>query len=175
MISRVSSVLPGWLGRPEALPIERAVGYTFASGFSGLNLFDAIGWSVFNVLLTLFLFLLGRIVLRRDLLAAAMVVLFSALPPYLSADNPAISGIGALLMGTLLVAVMMRAGAVAALALYIVSNAFLMFPMTFQLSVWYSRVGFLALAWAVIIAVFGFFVSIQGQKLLDIEGVEKAS
>jgi hypothetical protein len=105
----------------------------------------------------------------------ATVVLFYALPPYLSADNPAISCIGALLMGTLVVAVMMRVGAIAARALFIVSNAFLMFPMTFQLSVWYSRVGFMALAWAAIIAGFGFFVSIQGQKLLDIEGVEKAS
>jgi serine/threonine-protein kinase len=173
-ISRTSLWLPGWLGRPEALPTERSVGYTFASGFSGLNLFDGISWSVFNTLLLLFLFLLMRIVLRRDWLAAATVVVLLALPPFIAADNPAISGAGALLTGTLIMAVTLRVGILAATAMSVVSNVFLMFPMTFQLSAWYSRIGFMALAWAAAIAVFGFFVSIQGQKLLDIEGVEKA-
>jgi serine/threonine-protein kinase len=175
IISRMASVIPAWLGRPEPLPNERAVGYTFASSFSGFNLFDGIGWSVFDALLILFVVLLMRIILRRDWLAAATVVLFYALPPYLSADNPPIAGIGALLIGSLLVAVMMRAGAVAALTLFVVSNVFLMFAITFQASVWYARTGFIALAYAVVIAAFGFFVSIQGQKLLDIEGVEKTS
>jgi serine/threonine-protein kinase len=173
VISRLSLALPSWLGRPEALPTERAVGYTFASGFSGLNLFDSIGWSVFNTLLFLFLFLLMRIVLRRDWLAAAAVVVFWALPPFAAADNPAISGIGALLIGILLMAVILRVGVLAATTTFTVSNVFLMFPITFQLSAWYSRIGFMALAWATVIAMFGFFVSIQGQKLLDIEGVEK--
>ncbi|HZI51205.1 MAG TPA: hypothetical protein VFE29_05235, partial [Terriglobia bacterium] len=63
----------------------------------------------------------------------------------------------------------------AATTMSIVSSVFLMFPMTFQLSAWYSRIGFMAFAWAAAIAAFGFFVSIQGQKLLDIEGVEKPS
>ena len=50
-----------------------------------------------------------------------------------------------------------------------------MFPITFQTSVWYARIGFMALAYGVVITAFGFFVSIQVQKLLDIEGVEKVS
>jgi serine/threonine-protein kinase len=173
IIARLVIALPSWLARPETLPNERAVGYTFATGFSGLNLFDGIGWSVFNSLLLFFLFLLMRIVLRRDWLAAAAVAVFFSLPPFLEGDNPAISGVGALLIGALLMAVMLRSGILAATAMNLVASIFLMFPMTFQLSAWYSRIGFVALAWAVAVTLFGFFVSIQGQKLLDIEGVEK--
>jgi serine/threonine-protein kinase len=175
IIARLTLAIPSWLGHPEALPNERSVGYTFASGFSGLNIFDGIGWSVFNTLLLLFLFLLMRIVLRRDWLAAAAVVLFLALPPFGASDNPAISGVGALLSGILLMAVTFRAGVLASTTMFVVSTVFLMFPMTFQLSAWYSRIGFLAFGWAAAITAFGFFVSIQGQKLLDIEGVEKPS
>jgi serine/threonine-protein kinase len=173
IITRMTLLLPSWLGLPEALPNERAIGYTFAQGFSISTLFNGIGWSVFNTLFMLFLFLLGRTLLRRNWLAAVAASLFFAVPAVLSADTPVISGIGALLMGCLLFAVMMRAGALAATTLYIVSSVFLMFPITFQLSVWYSSIGFLALAWVVLIAAFGFFVSIQGQKFLDIEGEEK--
>jgi hypothetical protein len=49
-----------------------------------------------------------------------------------------------------------------------------MYPMTFDFSAWYSKVGLIALAWATAIALFGFFVSIRGQKLLDMED-EKAA
>jgi hypothetical protein len=56
-----------------------------------------------------------------------------------------------------------------------VVSTFLMFPMTFKFSAWYFKVGLIAMAWVAAFAIFGFFVSVQGQRLLDIEGVEKPS
>ena len=50
-----------------------------------------------------------------------------------------------------------------------------MYSVMLNFSAWYSEVGLIALAWATLFAAFGFFVSVQGQKLLDIEGIEKPS
>jgi hypothetical protein len=175
-IERLGLVLPTWLGRPEEFPIERAVGYTFASSFSASpGIFDGIGWSIGNVLALLFFFLLLRTLLRNDWLAAAAVSLLFFLPPFLSADNPWIRGTASWLSGGFALAVLMRVGLVAGAVHFIVSTVFLMYPITFKFSAWYSKVGLIALAWATLFAAFGFFVSVQGQKLLDIEGIEKPS
>jgi serine/threonine-protein kinase len=175
-IERLGLVLPTWLGRPEEFPIiERSVGYTFASSFSASGIVDVIGWSIGDVLILLFFFLLLRTLLRNDWLAGAAALMFLFLPPFLSADNPWIRGTASLISGGLLLGVMMRVGLAAAVAHFMVLNTFLMFPMTFEFSAWYSKVGLIALAWATLFALFGFFVSVQGQKLLDIEGIEKPS
>jgi serine/threonine-protein kinase len=174
-IERLGLVLPTWLGRPEEFPIERSVGYTFASSFSASSTFDGIGWSIGDVLILLFFFLLARTLLRNDWIAAAAVLLLFFLPPFLSADNPWIRGSASLLTGAFALAVLMRVGLVAGVVHFIVSTVFLMYPITFEFSAWYSKVGLIALAWAAAFAIFGFFVSIQGQKLLDIEGMEKPS
>jgi serine/threonine-protein kinase len=174
VIERVGIALPAWLGRADELPNERTVGYTFADGFLPTGLLEPVGWAIFDVLAMLFFYLLIRTLLRRDWLAAVVVTLLLAMPTFLSAENPAIRGTAAVLGIGLLVGVMTRVGVIAGIAFFCVDNIFLMYPMTFDFSAWYSKVGLIALAWATAIALFGFFVSIRGQKLLDMED-EKAA
>jgi hypothetical protein len=66
----------------------------------------------------------------------------------------------------------MRFGLITAVAEQFVWMFFQNFPMTLGFSEWYSGIGFVALAFVGAFVLYGFLVSVRGQKLLDIDDAE---
>jgi serine/threonine-protein kinase len=168
-LAQVAVVLPSWFGRPEELPLERSIGYAFAEGASASRMLDPVGWAIGDVFLILALYLILTTVLRKGWLAAIVCALLMASGAAAS-ESPWIALVPALAAAALTLIVLLRSGLVAVMVAYIISGLLMMYPLTFRFSTWYSGIGFLSLFFMAAFAAFGFVASIQGQKLLDIDG-----
>jgi hypothetical protein len=168
-LDRVSLVLPGWLGRPEVFPSERSIGYAFAPGVSPFRLLDAVGWSIGDALMTLVVYLLLRIVLRSDRAAAVGgITMLTAATAFATLNGVVVFPV-VLARAALTLVVVVRAGLLALIVAMFTAFAFLLYPMTFGFTAWYSSIGFTVLLVLVTQVVYGFLVSVQGHRLLDIE------
>lgn len=170
-LDRVSLVLPRWLGRPEVFPIERSIGYAFASGVSPFRVLDAVGWSIGDGLMALVVYLLLRIVHRSDRAAnISGVAIFTILSPFWSLNHlivvPVLVVKSALTFGVLL-----RVGLLALVVTQFVVFAFQNYPITFGLTAWYSSIGYSVLLAITAFVVYGFLVSTRGHRLVAMKPV----
>lgn len=128
--------------------------------YDGLfNLFFSFGF--------LFLFLIIYIVLRRrDRLASAAFVVFLtlALAPQMGPD-PRLGILGAMVMAASVVFVLTRFGLLAFIAMNLVREIFFDFPLTSDLSAWYFDTTLLGIAIFAALVIYGFYVSLGGQKI----------
>jgi serine/threonine-protein kinase len=169
-IDRIQILIPSLLGGAEGLPIERSVGYAFVAGTPLRHLIDPLGFGILNGLTVLFLYVLMRSILRNDALAAGALILLLSIQSF-PEFSWITAGLGLLKMGTALF-VLMRFGLITAVAEQFVWMFFQNFPMTLGFSEWYSGIGFVALAFVGAFVLYGFLVSVRGQKLLDIDDAE---
>jgi hypothetical protein len=148
---------PGWIGRPPLSPAGSAPTVFLVVG--------QIGFGVYQALFTLFLLLMLRIVLRRDLLAAIALGIVIALMLGVQTGATGLSlGIGA--VGAVVVlTVLFRAGLLALTVLGAVSNVLSIAPITLNPSVWYAPSAFAGLALVLVVAAWGFYQAIAGQPL----------
>lgn len=129
-----------------------------SSQFAGASLAFPLG--------ILFLFLLMRIVLRNDGLAAAASVVLVFLPGNVSIDGW-IGGLFGVIYGSLLMFVLIRFGLIGLSGFYVVALFPSTFPITLQTSAWYFAAGFAAMLVTVAIALYAFRISLGGRRLLE--------
>lgn len=139
--------------------INRVLSLRYFFGSLCMHVTSAVSGAVY---LFLFFFLL-RLVMRKDWIAAAVFIVFITADNSMNRTNPAISAIFSLLIFLCLVFLLRRLGLVAVMAFMIFINIPAVFPITTDLSLWYSSTSFLALIFLVGLAVYGFKVSLGGK------------
>jgi predicted Ser/Thr protein kinase len=107
-----------------------------------------------------------RTVLRRDWLAAAvLVMLYMALKWFATPASPLLAALFTAVQTTLLVVVMLRFGLVALIASSFVFEMLLLFPITPDFSVWYGGASLFALLSMAAVAAYAFHSSLAGHPL----------
>ena len=156
--------LESWLGYPPSIPIagglEALQDLRFPLGF----LLDAPVHAIVAGMLLVFIFLLLRILLRRQLLAAAAFVLIFSLPGTVGSDYPLLSLPVNLIFGGVMVLVLLRFGLLAGIAaLTLLSYSDLV--TTTHFSSWSSTPTLVALVGFLGWILYGFFVSLGGRPI----------
>ena len=123
--------------------------------------------SVFSGFGFLFFLLLLYIILRRQWLAIAAMLLIALLIEIsaFAAAGPRLYWIVSTLIALTIVTVVARFGLLATMAHQLFFFLAMMYPLTTDFSAWYSPSMVFALALAVGIAVYGFYTSLGGQSL----------
>jgi serine/threonine-protein kinase len=125
--------------------------------------------AMFFALAEAMLFFLLRAVLRREWLAAAVFVLFFAVPSLLAGGL--ISGAFGLVMAAAEIFVFLRFGLLA----WVFANYFghfLAFPLTTNFSAWYAGSSLLVLLVLAAIAVYGFRIALAGRPMFSGAGLD---
>jgi serine/threonine-protein kinase len=156
--------LESWLGYPPSIPgsvgLEQLQDLRFNLG----GLLDAPIHSVINGMLLVFIMLLLRILLRKQVLAAAALVALLCLPGVVGADYPLLSLPFNLIFGTVLVFLLLRFGLLAGVAAFTFLVYFDMLT-TNHLSSWSSTPTLVAIVAMLGWSLYGFVVSLGGRPM----------
>ena len=120
-----------------------------------------------------FLFLLLRMLLRRDWLTGSVWILVLSLsdPTYLAAAGLWTALIVGIVQSIITLFVMMRFGLVAMTVSTVVFSLSSFFPITFDAS-WYAGYGYTTLVLILAIAFYGFHTSLAGQSMLTFPAMD---
>ncbi len=159
-------LIPAWLGHSGApmtvklhtlLGVREAVGEFF---FTGVTLI------VFLAVACLFLLLLLHVLFRRrEWVALAVAWLMFTLATGLGSRYLVVSLSCAAVYSALLIAVATRFGLLALTAALFLLSVFTNFPMTTDFSVWYASSTIFALATALALVAYAFYISLGGQPV----------
>jgi hypothetical protein len=122
---------------------------------------------VFFALAVLFLLLLLQIILRRDRLAAGAlwIVIFALEALAFASAGPRFYWVTSILIATLSVISVARFGLLATIAFNLFFNLSFFYPLTSDISVWYTSAAFLPVVVMLALAVYGFYTSLGGQTV----------
>jgi hypothetical protein len=134
-------------------------GARFAVG----DFLHSMGGAIFDPLGFTFLLTLLRVLLRRNWLAVAVVLLLSVLPGLLS-GSPSGAVVG-LLIGSLLVLAFTRFGLLTLSTSTLIYFWLNSLPLTTNLSAWYAGTSFLVMFIVTALAGYAFYTSLGGQKV----------
>ena len=131
---------------------------------AGILLYSVPGSFEVGLFVALLLFLVLRIVLRKQWLAAiAYVLLYIALVAL--SDPSIVSGVFSALSIVILVTVLIRYGLLAVVTMIMVSAILYSTTLTPDLSAWYASSGLVGAALVVALAGCGFYTSLAGRPL----------
>jgi serine/threonine-protein kinase len=165
-VNAFSIVAPSWLGQPPSRPSVGTV-----EVLSGVNhivgrLFSLQPGAMFVPILLFFLIVLLRAVLKKHWLAVgAAFVIMAGISLLQGAEGPLDWALAALIW-TVLIAVTIRRGLLAAVSAFFVANVLMRMPVTADLSAWYAPWGAIALAAVVAVVAYGFVTSLSGRPLI---------
>jgi len=164
-------------GAPQAIPSTGAVGilqthYLFSGARAiASGVFSLIIFSFFYAFSAAFLLFLMRTLLRKTWAAAAMFVLFQIASDFHSGES-AYNLILMLLASGLSLFIIFRFGLLALQASYLFFALLFIFPITTDLSAWYSGIGLTGLAILLAFAFYAFHTSLGGQPLFGRASLE---
>ena len=165
LLWRSPQVVPVWFGMPAQAPfsdywiLDSLADGKYWLGIAGVNLL----YEIRNVFVWgLMPLLLYRVILRRQWLACAAYLVIESL--LLNTLDPIavicrLGGIAVILL------LLVRLGALATISCTYV-HAFFNMPISMDVHAWYVERGWLALAMVLAIALYGFFTSLGGRKLI---------
>jgi hypothetical protein len=172
VIDPLYHLLPAWLGLPPQAPhpIEHGTLLDVRHLISGT--LGVLAFSISLVLVLSFVLVLLRILLRRQWLAAAVFLLIGAITSATGAGNPYINLLYAAVLAGIITFTLIRFGLLAAVVSQFLSTLLLGFPLTFDFSVWYAVNSLFSLAIVVVLAIYGFYVSLAGRPIFREEMLE---
>jgi hypothetical protein len=153
------------MGKPADMPL--AIPLDSLMGLKGLSLFfsaQLINALIFP-LLYLFLFLLISIVLRKNWLSVGVFWLFLAGLSGLALGGHYFGWIRAALSAAMVTFVLLRFGFLALIFTYFFLFFGVFYPLTSDLSAWYATSALFAPVVGAALAVYGFYISLAGQRL----------
>ena len=165
LVVQLAHVVPIFLGQPPALelnPGSERLGNFFFLRFAG----QASG-ALFEAFISVFLLLVFVVILRRERFAVLALYLLGTLLFILVTDAAWISFPLTALLAAIVVFTLIRFGLLAVISMLFVSYLAVFYPMTTELSSWYATDFTIGLAIALVLAAYGFFISLGGQKLLS--------
>ena len=138
-------------------------------------LWTLIWLSVTKVLAIFVLFLLARVIFRRDWAATVAVVLLANSLPVLENSRPIIEMAFEIPAAALSVWLLFRIGVLPAVVAFFVAEALVYSPLTTNLSAWYAGPTLLVLGTVLTLAIWSFSVALAGRPLFHDELVEKTA
>jgi predicted Ser/Thr protein kinase len=114
----------------------------------------------------LLLFLIARVLLRREWAAGAAFVIIVCLPDILDSTRPVTTAFFEVPSALLALWTLTRLGVLPMIVASFVSGILVSFPLTTDLSAWYSEVTLFALATVLALAIWSFRVALAGRPLI---------
>ena len=165
LIGAVGQVLPEWRGfppeRPDFFPVTLLLGPRRVITYTTWNFVIQMLLAFGLMLMMLF----ARRVLRKEWLAAAVVIGLMALQGTAQYSSPLLMAPAELLLWTVLVLTLVRFGLVAAITLLYVSIFLDGFPITTDTTAWYAGIGYLGMLVMAATAYYGFHTSLAGKPM----------
>jgi hypothetical protein len=128
------------------------------------TLLTLAGYALLTGVRDFFLFVLLRLVCRRDWIAAVLAIVLLSAPSFVGADPPYVKGLSTLVFYTLAFVLLVRFGFLAYLVANLAGNVVSSMPIALDLSAWYvipSTVSLLVLAG---LAVYGYLIATRGHE-----------
>jgi serine/threonine-protein kinase len=143
-------------------PAEYRVVWDVAFTDGAAILFPLVAYALLTGIRDFFLFVLIRLVVRRDWAAAMLTVGLLASVNFFDGGAPWIKGWSAIAFYGLAFALLLRFGFLAYLACNLTGGLFTNMPIALDGYAWYSATGFISLALLIGLAVFGAVVATRG-------------
>jgi hypothetical protein len=137
----------------------------------GALLFYVLVFLLYSLLVFFFLFLL-RLALRRDWIAALVVVLLAA-GANSAVEYPVSTFLFFVVIWGSIVLVLKKFGLLALIVGLVVQNILAVFPTTSHLSRWYSNAGLAGIVVIALAAVYGFYTALAGQPIFSGAALDK--
>jgi serine/threonine-protein kinase len=157
-------LLPSWLG----LPGERLATPTWRAWLGPAMALSLTLQLVCNAILeaftALFLLVLLRTAVGRELLAASLCAVLLAVPDILLSDNKGLAAVFFVAIYFLALLLLMRVGLVAVITLRFCIDVLQVFPIVPRLSPWYAGLGFGALVLIGVLAGLGIHAALRGRR-----------
>ena len=154
--------MPGGLQASSLLGARQALG----------SLLFYILFFVLYSLLVFFLLFLLRLIVRRDWIAALVVVFVGAITNT-GGEYPVAQFIFAALIWSSIVVVLKRFGLLALIVGLVVQNVLVVFPTTSHLTHWYANAGLAGMVFIAFAAAYGFYAALAGQRLFTGAALDK--
>jgi len=156
---------PAWMGRKPLAPnamldIIEFTGLRVTAGDLMLN----VMLFVFGVLAFFFLFFLARLLLRKEWLADATIIVLFTLPSLFS-ENRVLSATGTIIVFTLALVVLIRLGLLALVVAFVLTNVLQAYPITGHFVEWYAEPTIFVFILILALAAFGFYTSTAGKPI----------
>ena len=164
--------IPAWIGSaPPELDSGGMELYAVARAIIPVICSGLIMCILYSFFLLFFLFLL-RVLLRRQWAATVAFIMILATIAALHSESPLLGGIFSALRWGVCLLVLVRFGFLATATGIFASWMLGAFPITTQLSAWYSGIGFSGAALVLIMAIYAFHTSLAGRPLLGRASLE---
>jgi hypothetical protein len=161
----LTHVAPVWLGQPPPIPAGVPQD-TLLGGSKAMSvLFMNLANSVFLPVLLLSSIVILRLILRKKFLAISGTLLLIVLPTLAGESDPA-NKIHTTFILTATMFVLLRFGVLSLIAGMIGSSTIAQYPMSFDMSKWYTGSALFILALQVALLVYGFWISLAGRPAL---------
>jgi hypothetical protein len=175
LLDYLSYSLAHWVGVRQNVPIDVLIHMTL-DFFAGTRaaLASALSlpvWSFYWGIGSLFLLFLLRVLLRREWLAAVLFVLLLTAFFGLSSDSP-LTWIFSALEGGTAYFILVRFGLLASTVQYTFAFVLELFPVTPQLSAWYSGIGIAGVILLLGFAAYAFHTSLGGRPMFQAKLLE---
>jgi serine/threonine-protein kinase len=161
----VWNYLSQWLGNapemPLPVPLQAILGARFLASMFFVHLISAL---INPAIFMLLLLLLSR-VLRRERLAIALFWVLAVVFEGLASTNIVTGMLYGAIAGTVFLIILIRFGLLAGMFAEFFLLLGILYPLTSDLSAWYSGATFFAVTIGLAVAIYGFYVSLAGQPL----------
>jgi serine/threonine-protein kinase len=154
--------MPGGLEVGSLLGVRPALGEL---------LFYILVFVLYSLLIFFLLFLL-RLILRKDWIAALVLVLVGA-GPNTGGEYPVATFIFAAVIWVSIVLVLKKFGLLALVVGLVVQNVLIVFPTTAHFSRWYANAGLAGIVVIALAAAYGFYTALAGQPIFTGAGLDR--
>ena len=165
LLDHLSFLIPDWIGAPHAAPYaSRTEVFVGARALIPIACSAPVRATEFGLLILFILFLL-RVLLRKQWAATLVFLAFFAAMGALDSESPILGGILGALEWALPLLVVLRFGLLATTTGIFAYNILSWFPLTMQLSAWYSGMGLLGAGLVLILSLVAFRTSLSDRPL----------
>jgi serine/threonine-protein kinase len=154
--------MPGGLGTGSLLGVRPALG----------ALLFYILFFVLDSLLIFFLLFLLRLILRKDWIAALVLVLVGAATDT-GGEYPVATFVFAAVIWASVVMILKKFGLLALVVGFVVQNVLIVFPTTAHFSRWYANAGLAGIVVIALAAAYGFYTALAGQPIFTGAALDK--
>ena len=152
---------PGTLSPDSLLGIHHALGDL---------LFYVLLFVLYSLMIFFFLFLL-RLALKKDWIAAIVVVLVAA-STNTGGDYPIVTFVAAALIWLSIVLILKRFGLLALVVGLVIQNVLQVFPITSHFSRWYASAGLAGILVIGTVGLYGFYMSLGGKPVFSVAALD---
>ncbi len=158
--------LASWLGKFPRQPGDVDLSPLLGARWAVASLLSNLPYAMLLSLTIFFLFFLLRVLLRNDWIAATVFVLIFSLPQVFG-DYPVVDTVRVAIFYLGLLVVLKRFGLVPMVVGFISQSALIGWPLTTHLTTWLAGSTLLALALVLVLAIYGFHMSLAGRPIFS--------